>query len=122
MSESRVLLVEGVDDKHVVLHLCQRSGINLPFCVLDKGNIENLLKSIKMEINVHDRKAIGILVDANDNRNSRWQAVINRLREQGIEPPNLPISAGTIIEGNPDIDRPRIGIWLMPDKSIARRT
>ena len=119
MPASKVLLVEGKDDKLVVCRLCQRNNLEMQFRIEVKDNIDKLLKSIRLEIEAPERKSIGILVDANDNRDSRWQSVTDRLRKKGIAPPKRPNPAGTIIEGNPDIGRPRIGIWLMPDNQSS---
>ena len=89
-SNDRVLLVEGQNDKHVVRHLCNRHEEMPEFCILDRGGIEVLLEVIGSEIRVSGRKAVGILVDANDDLNSRWSAVANRLREENIEVPSEP--------------------------------
>ena len=106
----RVLLVEGSDDKHTVINLCRVSS-NVPgFCILDKEGKDNLLKSVRGEILAEDRIAVGILMDANDDLNARWQAVASRLRDADVQPPDSPAPNGTIIEGSP-----RVGVWLMPD-------
>ena len=110
----RVLLVEGQDDKHIVLQLCERHQSTRSFFIDDKGNIDQVLESIALEIKAPDRQAVGILVDANDDRTRRWAAVQNRLRRAGITSPQSPDPDGTIIQANP-----RIGIWLMPDNTSA---
>ena len=108
----RVLLVEGPDDKHVAIHVSHSSPDMPDFLVIDKGGIHNLLHSIPLEIRVEGRVAVGILVDANDDVQSRWQAVTDRLRRAGIQLPASPAPRGTIV----DVDgRPRVGVWLMPD-------
>ena len=108
----RVLLVEGQDDKHVVLHLWERHQATLPFSIENKGGIDPLLESIAPEIKAPGRRAVGILVDANDDIEARWEAIQNRLQRAGIESPPSPSPDGTIIQVNP-----RIGVWLMPDNS-----
>ena len=117
-SESpRILLVEGQDDKHVVLQLHMRHQHHqaIPdFCISDKDGLPKLLESIGPEIKVSGRQVVGILVDANDDMEARWQELTNRLRSVNIQPPGLPNPAGTIIEV-----QPRIGIWLMPDNRLA---
>ena len=106
----RVLLVEGPDDKHTVLNLCGVSA-NMPtFDIDDKEGAPNLLKSIRGEILMEGRTAVGIVLDANGDPNGRWQAVAGRLRDADIQPPEAPAPTGIIIEGNP-----RVGVWLMPD-------
>ena len=111
-NNDRVLLVEGQDDKHVVRHLCNFHAGMPRFCVLDKEGIEVLLEDIGSEILAPGRKAVGILVDANDDLDARWDAVANRLREENIEVPGSPELTGTIIDSNP-----RVGIWLMPNNT-----
>jgi len=112
-NNDRVLLVEGQDDEHVVRHLCLRSRPIPPFHIENKLNINNLLDSIKQEVRVSGRQAVGILVDTNDDLDARWDAVANRLREENIEVPRTPEPNGTLIEGTTRI--PRVGIWLMPN-------
>ena len=109
-----VLLVEGLDDKHVVRHLsdCQEEMPNI--CIFDKDGIEGLLEDIGLELRVPGRRALGIVVDANEDVNARWSSVANRLREEDIEVPDYPGAEGTIINGSP-----RVGIWLMPDNSSS---
>ena len=82
------------------------------FLVIDKGGISNLLRSIPLEIRAEGRVAVGILVDANDDLQSRWHAVRDRLRPAGIQPPASPAPGGTIIAV---AGKPRVGVWLMPD-------
>lgn len=112
----RVLLVEGLDDKHVVKHfvrrLSERAASMPSFCIRDKGGIKKLLASIPPEIKVSGRLAVGILADANDDPNARWEAVKNRLDALGFQPPASPAPSGTILSGSP-----RIGIWLWPDNA-----
>ena len=117
-NNDRVLLVEGQDDKHVVLHLCNFHQPMPEFCILDKedeagkGGINVLLEDIGLEILAPGRKAVGILVDADDDLNARWSAVTDRLREEKIEVPSNPEYTGTIIDSTP-----RVGIWLMPNNT-----
>ena len=107
-----VLLVEGQDDKHVVLHICQRYDNPPTFDILDKEGIDPLLKSIGPEVKVPDRETVGIVVDANTNFDARWQAIRSRLRDAGISAPSTIDPSGIIIDG-----KPRVGVWLMPDNA-----
>ena len=116
-SHPRVLLVEGPDDKHVVIHLSERSGLTQNFVIVEKEGINSLLDSIEVEVDIPGRTVLGIVLDANDNPNARWQALtgrLNRLRQEDHfdlpELPSRPEPSGTIIEG-----RLRVGVWLMPD-------
>ena len=109
----RLLLVEGQNDKHVVKHLCCRSQPMPQFHIEEKGNINQLLDSIKPEVRVSGRRALGILLDANEDLEARWRAVSDRLRQEKIEVPRSPESVGTLLDET--TRTPRIGIWLMPD-------
>lgn len=110
----RVLLVEGQDDKHVVRNLCNRHDQIPEFSIREKGGIEKLLEAISPEIKVSARKAVGIVIDADDDLTARWSAVVHRLGVAGIQPPSDPKPAGTIIPGTPSI-----GIWIMPDNQSS---
>ena len=106
----RLLLVEGPDDKHVVVHLLARSGLTLNFDIDQKGGFPELSKSIPVELVVPGRSALGVVVDANDNPAARWQAIRDRCKRRGITLPGEPDPGGVVVEG-----RPRVGVWLMPD-------
>ena len=112
-SSGNLLIVEGVDDKHVALHIWNRLSSIPSFNVLERGPVEELLRSIEFDVNTPEYGAIGFLVDADDNPLARWDAVANRLRSAGIDAPRTPDPGGTVIDATDDI--PRIGIWLMPD-------
>ena len=107
---NRVLLVEGQDDKHVVLHLRNRSQTMPLFDISDKGDINSLLDSIGPEIKAPGRIAVGILPDANDDPDARWNALKHQLAKQNLHLPPHREPNGTIIGGSP-----RVGIWLWPD-------
>ena len=115
----RVLLVEGESDLHVVLHLRSRieqeegSGTMPDFCIEDKGGIDPLLDSIVNEIRAPDRRAVGIVLDADEDPPKRWEAIANRLGEAGIGEVEAPVPGGMCM---PESRRlPRVGVWLMPD-------
>ena len=109
---SRVLLVEGVDDKHVARHVWQRHSAESPFCIVEKGSVDQLLKAIEVEVKVSGRQAVGILLDANTDPAGRWDAVKYRLEQANINLPENLCASGTIIESHP-----RVGVWLMPDNA-----
>lgn len=130
-----VLLVEGQDDLHVVLHLYKAThGTRLVpgvFCIRDMGGDTKLLADMNNEIRSGNRDIVGVIVDADrddesgqraDAVASRWQEVADELEQIGIAvPPER--AHGVIIPGKPDGARrlagvgilPRIGVWVMPD-------
>ena len=116
-SHPRVLLVEGPDDKHVVIHLSERSGLTHNFRIVEKEGKDSLLDAIEVEVDIPGRTVLGIMLDANDDLEARWQAVTDRLHRLRQEDhfdlsdlPPQPEPGGIIIDG-----RLRIGIWLVPD-------
>ena len=108
----RVLLVEGVDDKHVVWHLREHHQYVPSFEILDKDGFPNLNSAIGPEIKVSGRTALGILADANQNPTQRWREIAHQVQKAGVKPPAQMVRTGAIV-GN----RPRVGIWLMPDNN-----
>ena len=67
MSEKRELLVESVNDQHVVLHLLKKHGITEDFKITSKDGIDNVLKSIRIQLKFQDDEKlerIGIVVNA----------------------------------------------------------
>ena len=111
---SRVLLVEGPNDKSVVRNLRKHFHGNrsLPDChVRECGGVDPLLSIIEAELKVPGREALGILVDANDKPEDRWNDVLTQLRRArpGMAA-HWPAPEGTIVA-----DHPRVGVWLWPD-------
>ena len=112
-SPNRVLIVEGLDDEHVVQRICERCAPSPSFHVEQKDGIDTLLDDLGADILAPGRQSVGIVVDANDNVLARWAAVRHRLADERIDIPNSPEASGTVIPG--EAGRPRIGIWMMPD-------
>ena len=109
---SRVLLVEGPNDRHVVWHVWARHAAESPFCIVEKGGVDKLLKAIVPELKVSGRQAVGILLDANTDPAGRWNAVKGRLAQANLPFPERLCSSGTVIDSHP-----RVGVWLMPDNT-----
>ena len=115
--ESHALIVEGTDDFHVATHIWRRhANADMSRHISVKGGIANILPAIEGEIKMPGRRALGIIVDADDDLSARWQAVAGRLADEGIQTPNSPDPDGTIINAE---GYPRVGIWLMPDNASA---
>lgn len=116
-SPKKVLLVEGSSDEHVVRHVwkSRREAGLPPFEILNKKGFDNLLQSIITELIAIERETVGILIDANDNPDKRWNEVVEQLEEfSEISVPKKPQRSGIIID-----NQPRIGIWMMPDNQSS---
>ncbi len=118
MASRRCMLVEGANDKHVLLAIQGRFPIRL----LDKdevddcGSWDKLAKQLPIRLKASDIEQLGIIVDADSDVASRWSQLTRILENAGYA--GLPIDpnpAGTLIEPPPMSLLPRVGIWLMPD-------
>jgi hypothetical protein len=108
--------VEGVDDKHVVWHLLQHHGFPEIIDVLDKGGVENVLKVLPVHLKGSGIDAIGVMLDADIEINSRWIQLKSILEKAGyLAVPDRPIQGGAVISHEV---LPKIGVWLMPDNTL----
>ena len=115
-STSRVLLVEGVDDKHVIRHICERQTTPMPdFQIVEKDGVDRLLDAISVEAKVAGRTVLGIVVDANDSPNSRWQSIADRLHRADVTLPAMDRAGVVVPVEDGGGSTVRVGVWLMPD-------
>lgn len=114
----KTLLVEGKDDQHVIYAI--RDIYEIPknaFTIEELGGIENVLK--KTDSTLIDGSSdicLGIVIDADEDLNARWQSVSSILERAGYN--NLPASPdknGTIFTQE---FLPTFGVWIMPDNEI----
>lgn len=110
------LLVEGRDDFNLVTHLLQEHGITLDLNkeMLNCGGIDTLLNESLPAHLKGSYDALGIVIDADLDIRARWEAIRNRLRNHGYNPPDMPPPDGVIIDNRSR----RVGVWLMPDNSL----
>ena len=126
---THVLLVEGQDDRHVIYQLLDRCvpHAELPphFGVIDKNSFSELLESVSVEINAPGREVVGIMVDANDDPQKRWDEIKHKLETVLQEPPYEMRKkdivsqyqckpGGLILKSDPCI-----GVWMMPDNGTS---
>lgn len=110
-------LVEGPDDKHCVIHLMRRHGINwddpralLPHMHSCEG-FDSLVASLSVSAKSYER--LGIMVDANSDVHHRWLQVKDGLGRAGVTLPDNPQLSGVVVPGM--YADWRVGVWLMPD-------
>ena len=117
----RLLLVEGKDDEHVVKHLCRAHGIKVDFDVEQpsENGVEQLLDQVPTRLKESGMERLGVLVDADENAQSRWEQLRDRLRNAGYSGiPDSPGQSGTIVEIGDENRSVRLGIWIMPDNRL----
>ena len=118
MPSKRILLVEGANDKHVILAIQGRRELRF----LDKDEIIDckdcgqLLSGFPVRLNESVISRIGVVIDADVSLPSRWSELRNTLIAAGYSAVSpLPSEQGTVIEPPAESILPRVGIWLMPD-------
>ena len=135
MIEKRILFVEGADDLHTVKAICQyfkvketfiveipdRTGkINRKARATELGGIDNVFKAIDLFLieGSSGIERVGIVIDADEDLNSRWQSVSGILKNAGyVNLPDSPNADGTIIKQD---FLPIFGVWIMPDNQTSR--
>ena len=112
---NKKLLVEGRDDKHVVMALCKNYNISENFNIVDCEGIDNLLTRdyISAWFKKSGIKTIGIIIDADINGQARWNSLFYTLTSIGFRIPNIFPVSGLIIDNGTQ----KVGVWLMPDNN-----
>ena len=114
----KIMLVEGTDDEHVIKHICGSYRIAHLDEVKPQGGSDNLLRSLPAQIDVldDDGDVLGIVIDADDSPEARWQSLRNIFTQAGYpNVPSQPDPDGTILESPEGTVLPRAGVWIMPD-------
>jgi hypothetical protein len=108
---NKKLLVEGKDDEHVVLALRDKYRIPANFEIVDCKGVEKLIERIPVTFKTSEIETVGIIIDADDNLQSRWYRLKDILSTIGFDvPPTLP-DTGLILEK----DSQKAGVWIMPN-------
>lgn len=116
---ARVLLVEGMNDCHVVLSLCAAHGLPEIFGLYECGSDSGVLKRLNALIPSTIRpEVIGVMLDAdNPSLAGRWQSIKQKLSHHEYRLPDSPAREGTIVDGG--VGKPKLGFWLMPDNEVS---
>jgi hypothetical protein len=116
MPAKRILLVEGVDDEHVIKHLCGTRGVGMLDEIKQQGSVRKLLDQFPVRLKESDLVALGLVVDADEEIAGRWEAIRDRLAKAGyLDLPRAPSAEGTVIDPPEGTLLPRVGVWIMPD-------
>jgi len=119
----RVLVVEGKDELRVLPELVEQAGIpwpkgNEPVRIEEQDGIGNILAPgfIETTLKASGVMAVGIIVDANGDPGSRWAKLRARL---AASYPDFPVELSATGAVHAIADKPRIGVWVMPDNVQA---
>jgi hypothetical protein len=117
MSDKKILLVEGIDDEHVLKHICGNRGVARLDEVKPHGSVDMLLESFPVRLKAsEDGDIVGVVIDADTDVKARWQSLRNRLIDVGYKNvPADPAPNGTVLDPPAQTLLPRVGVWIMPD-------
>ena len=109
----RILAVEGNDDKHVVLQICEKHKIEETFEIKDFNGVDSIIGGLQILLKTYD--SLAIIVDADMDPKSRWDSIRNRAYDYGFSLPENPVEGGFCAEND---EGKKFGVWLMPNNTI----
>ncbi|MFM2311082.1 MAG: hypothetical protein RLZZ04_358 [Cyanobacteriota bacterium] len=129
-SFENLLLVEGATEKRAIPELIEANGIiwerssKTPIVFIDDyaGGDTKVVKPavISNELNVANRKALGLIVDADHNCANRWQSVRNACLNFIPDLPQDIPPKGLIHDTLKKNGKPvKFGLWIMPDNQTG---
>lgn len=117
MSAKKILLVEGIDDEHVIKHIFGNRSLPKLDEIKEHGGVDRLLESVPVRLKASEEgDIVGVVIDADTDIHARWQSlrdILIRLGYQSVA--DNPAPNGSIFDPPPSALLPRVGIWLMPD-------
>jgi len=122
--KNALLLVEGIDDQHIIWALCTRFNIDVRslenpeggiFSVEDGKGYTNIIKQISERFKTSDITTIGIIVDADISLQSRWLSLSNKLTTLGFNCPDKIENTGFITTND---NGKKVGVWIMPNNKV----
>ena len=122
MASRTILLVEGIDDMHVIEHICLKRNIPVPEEVKPHDGDQDLLRilSTQLKTSTEEGDVVAAVIDADKDVQGRWQAISKRLSDAGYENvPSEPDPQGTILDSPEGSILPTAGVWVMPNNQDA---
>jgi hypothetical protein len=95
--------------------LCKRFNLIESFDVKSLDGIDNLFKQLPVVLK-NKPKTIGIVIDADQNIEKRWESLKKLLLPLGYEFPKKPTESGTILRS---LNKTTIGVWIMPNNRLS---
>ena len=115
------LYVEGNNDRHAIIHLLIRHGIDYDskpwppsFPLIESiGGKDELLDGIETAVRFSNNLSVGFVLDANSSLQNRWSEIRSRLEQVAVQVPDQVPDEGFV--GDSNVHQARVGVWLMPD-------
>ena len=116
MADTLVLLVEGKNDRYVLEHLFAHHKIPNAISIKECSGVDNLFERLPVQLKSSGLQRLGVVLDANASLASRWEALRGIFSNAGYSSmPAQPEIFGTVLV---EQDRPKLGIWLMPNNTL----
>ena len=117
-----ILIVEGNDDKFSVIGLMEHhtdwsnKPEEWPVWVEVGKSVEEILAKgyLTVEIKATNVKVLGVMLDADDNPQGRYQRIKNMCTPLFPTLPNELPQTGLVVD---NADEKRLGVWIMPDNT-----
>jgi len=114
----KVLLVEGINDCHVVMALCNVHDVPETFGIYQCDSDDGVLKRLNALIrSPNPPQVIGIMLDADTSLEGRWASIQSKLKHYNYVFPSSPDAHGTVIESSSY--ETKLGFWLMPNNQTS---
>ncbi len=112
--EQQLLLVEGKNDLHVFYNIFEKHTVKQSFKPISKDG-DGIYASIPIYLKT-DISTVGVVIDADENINAKWDKLKNIFKTSGYDLPDKPAQNGTIVKKHNSLT---IGIWIMPDNNAS---
>ena len=131
VNKSNLLLVEGGDDKHAIIHFLMHylsfNDVAKMVDIQDVGGKDNLWRKetiIRSKFHQNDLQRLGIIIDSDelnpDGISKNWVKLRDVMKRLGMNPPEIPNSDGVIFESKSEYDTVvKVGIWVMPNNETV---
>ena len=117
-----ILILEGPDDFHFFNALLDDSS-----CISLKNRVHrtsphgvvNAIDGFELQLKVDSITSLGLVIDADEDINSRWDQVKQILSEAKYSDiPDSPNPSGLVLSNTQTIV-PKVGVWIMPNNKLS---
>ncbi len=107
-----VLLLEGSDDCNIISKFCEDNAIRADFGFCNCGDDNQVLHKLNALLKKSDPpEVIGVILDADQNIDERYQEIKAKVADFYKLPKNMPKDGLVHLEKG----LPKLGIWIMPN-------